>query len=127
MSKTKTKTAIKKKSKPSKPVAAKRKASKPAARSTRVPLISLFELLGQRWTLRILWELRGQPLTFRALQESSGGLSPTVLNKRLAELRDADLIDRQPEGYTPTSLGAELGEKLKDLSQWAERWDKKRR
>ena len=91
------------------------------------PVMDLLELIGQRWTLRILWELRHGALTFRALQEEGGGLSPTVLNRRLSELKEADLIKLSLAGYTLTPLGLELGEKLLDLTRWADRWARRRR
>src|SRR2546429_2857650 len=33
-----------------------------------VPLLGLFDVLGRRWTLRILWELRDEPATLRELR-----------------------------------------------------------
>ena len=91
------------------------------------PVMELLELVGQRWSLRILWDLRGEPLSFRALQERCGGLSPTVLNGRLRQLRAADIVGQAPAGYALTPLGQELGAKLLDLTLWAERWARKRR
>src|SRR5204863_8999581 len=59
------------------------------------PIVRLLDLLGRRWTLRVLWELRdGGAFTFRVLQERCGGLSSSVLNARLAELRDAGIVER---------------------------------
>jgi DNA-binding HxlR family transcriptional regulator len=85
--------------------------------------MALLDLLGHRWTLRILWELRDAHLTFRALQEACGGLSPTVLNARLGELRDAALIAPDPElGYGLSPLGRELVERFVPLVAWSERW-----
>jgi len=40
--------------------------------------MALLDLLGQRWTLRILWELRDAPLTFRALQNACDSVSPKI-------------------------------------------------
>ena len=83
----------------------------------------LLDLLGRRWTLRILWELREGPLTFRALQKACGNLSPSVLNDRLRELRDAEIVElREPAGYAPTAIAEELGEILIPLDDWAKRW-----
>lgn len=87
--------------------------------------MALLDLLGRRWTLRILWELREGPLVFRALQDACGGLSPSVLNQRLSELREVRIIEvREPEGYALTPLGAELVLELVPLSRWAERWNR---
>ena len=73
------------------------------------PVMALIDLIGRRWVLRIVWELRAEPLTFRALQQACGGLSPSVLNQRLAELRDTALVElKADEGYALTALGREL-------------------
>jgi DNA-binding HxlR family transcriptional regulator len=86
----------------------------------------LLDALGERWTLRILWELRSRARTFRGLAESSGGVSPTLLNKRLKRLRDLGLVTHDAgSGYALTKDGAELGELLIPLNRWAERWAKR--
>jgi len=85
--------------------------------------MALLDLLGRRWLLRILWELREAPLTFRALQRRCEGVSPTVLNHRLRELRDAGIVQlERGEGYTLTPDGAQLYRALTPLTQWAGRW-----
>lgn len=86
------------------------------------PIMAAFDLLGRRWTLRVLWELRSGPLRFRALQEACGGLSPTLLNRRIAELREAGLVADEEEGYALTAAGRELHAALAPLNAWAERW-----
>ena len=81
------------------------------------------ELLHHRWMLRVLWELReGNAFTVRALQSACGDLSPTVLNQRLGELRDAGLIVNDDEGYRLTPLGLELMAAFAPLQAWAIRW-----
>jgi len=88
------------------------------------PVMALVDLLGRRWVLRIVWELRENPLTFRALQQACGGLSPSVLNQRLGELRETLLVELKPEGYALTALGGELLAQLMPLTAWAEKWAK---
>lgn len=88
------------------------------------PIMALLDLMGRRWVLRILWELRGTPLTFRALQEACGGVSPSVLNQRLTDLRDAALLDLADNGYALTPLGRELLTQFTPLTIWAEKWAK---
>lgn len=88
------------------------------------PIMALLDLVGRRWTLRVLWELRGEPLNFRALQERCDGMSPSVLNQRLAELRDAQLVEAGEEGYQLSTLGLGLLQRLGPLAQWAESWAK---
>ena len=87
------------------------------------PIMALLDLLGQRWTLRVVWELRATRLTFRALQEACDGMSPTVLNGRLKALRESGLVDQGgSEGYGLTPLGRELLEVFLPVVQWSKRW-----
>ena len=86
------------------------------------PLMVLLDLLGQRWTLRILWELRDAPASFRVLQERCEGLSPSVLNARLKRLRELGLIERAAGGYALTAWGRDLGQHFAGLDAWAMRW-----
>ncbi len=82
----------------------------------------LFDVLGRRWTLRVLWELRKDPATFRALRERCDGVSPTVLNERLHELRDAGILEQDESGYRTTKSGAALLRALAPLQTWANGW-----
>lgn len=83
----------------------------------------LLDLLGRRWVLRILWELRDGPLTFRELREHCDDMSPTVLNQRLRDLREADIVLlEEPSGYGLTGPGRQLLESLTPLHHWAEQW-----
>ena len=96
-----------------------------AVRGSRTgrPIMALLDLLGQRWTLRVVWELRGGRLTFRALQDACGGMSPSVLNGRLKALRDSSLVDAVgSEGYGLTPLGREFLEVFLPVVEWAKRW-----
>ncbi|MBA2397624.1 MAG: helix-turn-helix transcriptional regulator [Bradyrhizobium sp.] len=100
---------------------------KRAVRGSRTgrPIMALLDLLGRRWTLRILWELREGPLTSRALRTACDEASPTVMQTRLTELRDAGLIELLPgDGYGLTALGRDLKESLLPLHRFAERWSK---
>lgn len=99
--------------------------SKARSSHTARPFLSLLELLGRRWALRVLWELRDDRLlSFRQLRDACDGVSPTVLNERLKELRDARLVeDAENEGYGLTSFGRELVEtRIAPLAPWSERW-----
>jgi DNA-binding HxlR family transcriptional regulator len=82
-------------------------------------------LFHRRWVLRILWELRGGPLNFRQLQEAAGGLSASVLNRRLHELREAVLVTHDAgAGYQLTPLGSDLLTAFQPLLRWSTRWIK---
>ncbi len=105
----------KNKPKPGKPVRGSR---------TGRPIMALLDLLGRRWTLRIIWELRDQPLRFRGLREKCDDLSPTILNQRLRELREADIVALGDQGYALTDRGRDLFAALAPLHRWAEHWSR---
>lgn len=87
------------------------------------PIMALLDLLGRRWTLRVLWELHREPSpTFRELQERCGGVSSSVLADRLRQLDEAAIVSRGERGYTLTPAGADLLERLLPLDDWASRW-----
>ena len=105
--------------------------AKPAETKTRSvrgsrtgrPIMALLDLLGRRWALRILWELRDEPLTSRALRTACDEASPTVLQARLTELREAGFVELGGGGgYGLTPLGRELCEMVMPLHRFAERW-----
>jgi DNA-binding HxlR family transcriptional regulator len=91
------------------------------------PLMAAFDLLGRRWTLRVMWELRENAATFRELRERCDDVSPAVLNTRTAELREAGLLELSEQGYRTTELGASLLGALAPLDAWAARWAKLKR
>ncbi len=93
------------------------------------PVMALLDLLGRRWALRVLWELRDdRPLTFRELQARCGGISSSVLNDRLRELREAAIVaSDSAAGYRLTGDGRELLEALAPLDSWAKRWGRRAR
>lgn len=97
----------------------------PPVRGSRTgrPIMALLDLLGRRWSLRILWELRGEPLTSRALRSACDEASPTVLQARLTELREAGFVELGAGGgYGLTPLGRDLCETFMPLHRFAESW-----
>jgi DNA-binding HxlR family transcriptional regulator len=87
--------------------------------------MAAMDLLGRRWTLRVLWELRAGPVGARALLAACAGLSSSVLYERLRDLTDASLVVQTERGdYDLTRLGRDLGESLQPLDAWARRWSK---
>jgi DNA-binding HxlR family transcriptional regulator len=90
--------------------------------------MAALDLLGRRWTLRILWELRdGQAFSFRELRERCDQMSTSVLNQRLAELREAGILEPGEGGYSLTKRGAGLIEALAPLDAWAKGWSRAQR
>ena len=94
--------------------------------TTGRPIMALLDLLGRRWCLRIMWELHQKPMTFRSLQAACGDISPTILNTRLAELREADIVQANTDGFSLTTEGERLVSELNGLQGWAERWAKRK-
>ncbi len=90
------------------------------------PVMVVLDLLGRRWTLRVLWELHRDALTFRVLQARCGSLSPSVLNQRLAELRAAGIVELVEAGYRLTEDGRSLLAALAPLDDWAKRWARRK-
>jgi DNA-binding HxlR family transcriptional regulator len=92
--------------------------------TTPRPLAELFDLLGRRWTLRILWELRDRTLAFNDLRRAVGGMSQSVLVTRLTELFGAGLVADVPGGYRLTADGKSLVAELEPVAGWVERWQR---
>ena len=83
--------------------------------------MALLDLLGRRWTLRILWDLRDGPRTYGQLQADE--ISSSVLAQRLRELTEARVVEREASGaYRMTAQGRQLGELLVPLAGWARGW-----
>jgi DNA-binding HxlR family transcriptional regulator len=86
-------------------------------------MLALFDLLGRRWALRILWELRVEPATFLELHRRCDSMSTSVLTQRLVELRDAQLIEKDQAGsYALTEAGSLLLGRLDGIDEWTQEW-----
>lgn len=92
--------------------------------TTGRPLMAALDLLGQRWTLRVIWELRAETLGFRELQRRCERMSSSVLSGRLAALADARLVQSADDGYSLTPLGRDLIKALQPLQTWSADWAK---
>jgi DNA-binding HxlR family transcriptional regulator len=87
--------------------------------------MALLDLLGRRWALRVIWELReGRSLNFRDLSAACQ-ISPSVLNSRIGELREAGIVAHDRDGYVLTRHGNELLARLMPLHEWADAWAKR--
>jgi DNA-binding HxlR family transcriptional regulator len=87
------------------------------------PIMALFDLLGRRWAMGVLWTLaEAGPCTFRELQRRCETISPAVLNARLKELRASQLIDHNRGGYTLLGRGGELYSMLVPMGTWSKTW-----
>ncbi|SDR30837.1 helix-turn-helix domain-containing protein [Pseudovibrio sp. Tun.PSC04-5.I4] len=86
------------------------------------PIMVLFDLLGRRWALGIVWNLSSGPQTFRSLQSNCDSVSPTVLNTRLKELRECGIVTTGENGYELSEQGRELFVYLEPLGAWSQTW-----
>lgn len=87
------------------------------------PIMALFDLLGRRWAMGVLWQLcQGGACTFRELQSRCESISPAVLNSRIKELRHGLLLERCDNGYQATDLGQQLATLLSPFGEFAEQW-----
>ena len=80
----------------------------------------ILDLLGRRWSLRVVWELRRDVVSFSELRERTG-ISPSVLSTRLSELEELGVLRRDPaRRYVLSGTGRELARLLYELNRWAE-------
>jgi DNA-binding HxlR family transcriptional regulator len=92
------------------------------------PVSKTAEVLGEKWTLLIVRELVLGATRFCQIQRAIPRISPTVLNKRLAELQAQGVIVRKriPEQrgfeYQLTESGRELYPVILQMAQWGMRW-----
>jgi DNA-binding HxlR family transcriptional regulator len=86
-------------------------------------MMAALDLLGQRWTLRVIWELQQQPAGFRELRRRTDAMSSSVLANRLRQLDEAGIVTTDSKGiYQLTELGHGLGPALEPLRTWSEQW-----
>ncbi|HBE77999.1 MAG TPA: transcriptional regulator [Firmicutes bacterium] len=88
------------------------------------PIMALFDLLGRHWTMGVIWNLQNAPSTFRELQDRCESISPSILNSRIKDLREAGIVERTLDGYQLTPRGLELIELLLPFKQWSLVWSK---
>lgn len=86
------------------------------------PVMAALDLLGRRWTLRIVWELSQAPAGFRELQRRCEHMSSSVLSTRLGELTGARVLTLHGDAYHLTQLGEGLVEAIGPLNAWSRRW-----
>lgn len=87
------------------------------------PIMALFDLLGRRWAMGVLWVLcEAGGASFSALQARCGTISPSVLNRRLQELQLAGLVRKSEQGYEATPLGRKIYGQLVPLGAIAKTW-----
>jgi DNA-binding HxlR family transcriptional regulator len=89
---------------------------------TGAPVMAIFDLLGRRWAMGIVWQLSDGPLSFSELQARCDSISPTILSTRIKDLVEARLLERTLDGYQLTKNGEELFTILEPFREWAGKW-----
>jgi DNA-binding HxlR family transcriptional regulator len=86
-------------------------------------MMAALDLLGQRWTLRVIWELQQHPAGFRELRRRADTMSSSVLADRLHRLVEAGIVNTDQNGiYHLSELGQGLSPALDPLTAWAQQW-----
>mgnify|MGYP006185201835 CR=1 FL=1 len=92
------------------------------------PIARGAEIFAERWTPLILRELICGSRRFNDLRRGVPLMSPSLLSKRLRDLEDAGVLERNPaqegEGseYQLTPAGRELRPVIEALGLWGHRW-----
>jgi DNA-binding HxlR family transcriptional regulator len=90
------------------------------------PVAKAMELLDERWTLLVIRELVIGSEHFNELRRGLPRMSPTLLSRRLHQLTQAGVVERQVDGtevrYVLTSAGQELRPVVEALGAWGTRW-----
>ncbi len=86
-------------------------------------------MIGKRWTGAIVFALTDGPLRFGELAKAVPGLSDRLLSRRLRELEQEGLVEREVEPGSPvrvtyslTEAGVDLRPAITELKTWANRW-----
>ena len=88
-------------------------------------LASATEVVGDRWSLRVIARLLGGPRRFGELLDELDGLAPNILARRLAQLEAEGVVVGEPystrpvrHAYRLTATGADLAGPVRMLAGW---------
>jgi DNA-binding HxlR family transcriptional regulator len=91
------------------------------------PLARVMTMLGKRWAGVVLSTLLQGPTYFSDLKRAIPGISDRILNERLLELAELDLVTRTVIDNAPvrvryelTEHGAAMRPAIDELTRWAE-------
>ncbi len=95
------------------------------------PVAKAAELFCERWTALIVRDLALGAERFSELQRGVPLASPTILSRRLEELRAEGVIERRPSGgthrwtYHLTEAGRDFVPVVMALGTWGQRWGRR--
>ena len=81
-------------------------------------LARALDVVGERWTLLIVRELLLGPKRYRELLERLDGLTTNLLARRLKEMEENGLIERNGRLYRLTPRGEQLETPILELGRW---------
>ena len=107
-----------------------KKLYKPEKGIISCPVTEIWQLLGKRWSLPILYTItKNGTIRFNELKKSLSEISATVLSERLSELESHGLIIKKMFAEIPPrveySLSPktnELGKIIEELNGWVMKW-----
>lgn len=94
------------------------------------PVEPAARIIGQKWTLQIVYFLLGgRSLRFCELQDSLGGVNPSTLSSRLKMLEEVGLVQRTQVSAVPphveyslTLMGRQLEDVIRAVLVWSNTW-----
>ncbi len=94
------------------------------------PIEPAAHIIGQKWTLQIVYFLLDSPsMRFCELQDRLGGVNPSTLSSRLKMLEEEGIVRRTQISaipphveYSLTEMGRSLEEVIRSVTQWSNTW-----
>ena len=82
-------------------------------------------VIGNKWTIPILWALCSEPKGFNQLEREVQGVSPRILSERLKEMAANNLVEKTVFPTTPPTVQYALtakGRSLKPIIAQLDEW-----
>jgi DNA-binding HxlR family transcriptional regulator len=84
--------------------------------SAHVPMQRAMSLIGDMWTLMIVYNLLSGPRRFGELRDAMGNVSPKTVSQRLKMLEEDGFVDRHAFAEIPPRVEYQLTEKGQALA-----------
>ena len=102
----------------------------PAIELPLCPVEPAARIIGQKWTLQIVYFLLdGRSMRFCELQDILGGVNPSTLSSRLKMLEEEGMVRREQISaipphveYSLTEMGHELESVIREVTRWSNNW-----
>ena len=102
----------------------------PAIELPLCPVEPAARIIGQKWTLQIVYFLLGgRSMRFCELQDRLGGVNPSTLSSRLKMLEEEGMVRRDQISaipphveYSLTEMGHELESVIREVTRWSNNW-----